>query len=125
MRPPTASAGRRWMHPGSWKNHLGSWSGYSRSATLTSVLGAGALDGTLLDGLGFGGGSGVVGAKRILLRAAVSALMNSAHPNVDYTRTTAQVIAAVTSALNRDNRETMLALASALNAENNLGCPLN
>jgi hypothetical protein len=35
------------------------------------------------------------------------------------------VIAAVTSALNSDNRETMLTLASALDAENNLGCPLN
>ena len=123
--PPPPPPGDDGCTPGYWKNHLGSWSGYSPSATLTSVFGAGALDGTLLDGLGFGGGSGVAGAKRILLRAAVSALLNSAHPNVDYTRTTAQVIAAVTSALNSNNRDTMLTLASALDADNNLGCPLN
>jgi hypothetical protein len=123
--PPPPPPGDDGCTPGYWKNHLGSWSGYSPSATLTSVFGAGALDGSLLDGLNFGGGSGVTGAKRILLRAAVAALLNAASPNVDYTRTTAQVIAAVTSALNSDNRETMLTLASALDADNNLGCPLN
>jgi hypothetical protein len=35
------------------------------------------------------------------------------------------VIAAVTSALNSDNREKMLTLASSLDADDNLGCPLN
>jgi hypothetical protein len=120
--PPVGDDG---CTPGYWKNHLGSWSGYSPSATLTSVFGAGALGGTLLEGLSFGGGSGLDGAKRILLRAAVAALLNAASPDVDYTRTTASVIADVTAALNSNDRSTILALALALDADNNLGCPLN
>ena len=123
--PPPPPPGDDGCTPGYWKNHLGSWSGYSPSATLTSVFGANALAGSLLDGLRFGGGPGIDGAKQILLRAAVAALLNAAGPNVDYPRTTADVIAAVTSALNSNNRDTMLTLASALDADNNLGCPLN
>ena len=123
--PPPPPPGDDGCTPGYWKNHLRSWTGYSPSATLTSVFGPNALDGTLQDGLGFGGGSGVTGAKRILLRAAVAALLNAAHGNVDYTRTTTQVITAVTSALDSNNRETMLTLASSLDRDNNLGCPLN
>ena len=124
--PPPPPPGVEGCTPGYWKNHTDSWppTGYSTSQSLVSVFGANALAGSLLDGLGFGGGSGVVGAKRILLRAAVSALLNSASPGVDYTRTTAQVIASVTTALG-GTREAMLALASALDADNNLGCPLN
>jgi hypothetical protein len=124
--PPPPPPGDEGCTPGYWKNHTDSWppTGYSTGQSLVSVFGSNALAGSLLDGLGFGGGSGVVGAKRILLRAAVSALLNSASPGVDYTRTTAQVIASVTTTLG-GTREAMLALASALDADNNLGCPLN
>jgi hypothetical protein len=80
---------------------------------------------TLVQALNFGGGSGTSGAAQILLRAAVAALLNSAHPTVDYPATTANVIAAVNAALASNNRATMLALATAMDASNNLGCPLN
>jgi hypothetical protein len=80
---------------------------------------------TLLEALSFRGGSGTTAAARILLRAAVAALLNSAHPDIDYPRTTAEVIADVNAALASGNRSVMLALALELDADNNLGCPLN
>ncbi len=60
-----------------------------------------------------------------MLRAAVAALLNSAHPDVDYPRSTSDVIAAVNAALASNNRATMLNLASDLDRDNSLGCPLN
>jgi hypothetical protein len=75
--------------------------------------------------LSFKGGSTLTGAKEILLRAAVAALLNSASPSVDYPLTTQQVITAVNAALTSTNRSTILALATRLDNYNNLGCPLN
>jgi hypothetical protein len=80
---------------------------------------------TLLEALNFKGGSTLTAAKQILLRAAVAALLNSADPDVDYPRTTAQVIADVSAALTSTNRNTMLSLAAELDRLNNAGCPLN
>jgi hypothetical protein len=60
-----------------------------------------------------------------LLRAAVAALLNSAHPDVDYPLTTAQVITVVNAALASNSRVVMLNLANRLDADNNFGCPLN
>ena len=80
---------------------------------------------TLRQALSFSGGSGNTAAARILLRAAVAALLNSAHPDLDYPRTTAEVLADVNAALASNNRSTMLNLAAELDADNNLGCPLN
>lgn len=112
--------------PGFWKqpHHVDSWTGYATSDTLQGVFGPNAHAGTLLDGLQFGGGSGVDGAKRILLRAAVAALLNARQPGFDYAHTEAEVIAQVTAALGSGNRATMLELASVLDADNNAGCPL-
>ena len=118
--------------PGYWKNHTDSWAaaGYSPSQTILSVFSESwrhpALAGsTLHEALGFGGGAGVEGAAEILLRAAVAALLNGAHPGVDYPRYASDVIANVNTALASGNRDTMLSLAAALDADNNLGCPLN
>ena len=80
---------------------------------------------SLLQALQGGGGPGLEGGARILLRAAVAALLNAAHPDVDYPRTTAQILADVNSALTSGNRNTMLNLATALDNDNNIGCPLN
>jgi hypothetical protein len=44
---------------------------------------------------------------------------------VDYPRTAASIIADVNAALATGSRSTMLALKNALDADNNLGCPLN
>jgi hypothetical protein len=80
---------------------------------------------TLLEALDFAGGPGTEGGARNLMRAAVAALLNSAHPEVNYPRTTASVIADVNTALASNDRDTMLNLAALLDGDNNLGCPLN
>jgi hypothetical protein len=80
---------------------------------------------TLRQALSFKGGRGTTGAARILFRAAVAALLDSAHPGIDYPRSTADVIADVNAALASLDRNTMLDLAAELDADNNLGCPLN
>ncbi|MDF2773050.1 MAG: type sorting protein [Geminicoccaceae bacterium] len=117
--------------PGYWKNHEDSWTGtgFATNQTLESVFdvpdGLGLDNTTLHQALGFGGGPGTLGGAQILLRAAVAALLNASHPDVDYTMTTAEVIAAVNAALASNDRDTMLALAGALDEDNNLGCPIN
>ena len=117
--------------PGYWKaiQHWDSWVGYTPNQTLESVFDVpnslGYDNTTLVQALEFGGGSGISGGARILLRAAVAALLNSSSPDVDYTLTTAQVIAAVNAALASGDRDIMLDLAGDLDADNNLGCPLN
>ena len=119
------------LTPGYWKNHLESWAatGFSPNQTLESVFDVpnslGLDNATLLQALSFTGGSGTKGAAQTLFRAAVAALLNSAHPNIDYPRTTAQVIADVNAALASGNRATMLTLAAALDADNNLGGDIN
>jgi hypothetical protein len=113
--------------PGYWKNHSAAWAatGYQPGDSLQSVFGADALAGTLANGLGFTGGPGVDGAKRILLRASVAALLSAAHPDVAYPYTEAEVLTGVAAALASGNRATMLAYAADLDQANNLGCPLN
>jgi hypothetical protein len=117
--------------PGYWKNHLDSWAptGYAPGQRLDTVFSAGGLgslgSSTLLQALKFGGGSTLTEAKQILLRAAVASLLNAAHPDVDFGASPATIIAAVNAALSSGDRETILDLASDLDARNNAGCPLN
>lgn len=118
--------------PGYWKNHPGSWpaTGYTTTQKVKTVFSEASLfpalgNSTLHQALYFDGGSGLDGAAEILLRAAVAALLNAAHPGVDYPRTTGEVVAQVNSALASGNRDTMLTLAAQLDADNNLGCPLH
>lgn len=79
----------------------------------------------LLEALNFRGGPGVNGGAQILLRAAAAALLNAAHPDVSYGRSTASVIADVNAALASQHRSTMLQLADELDQDNNTGCPLD
>jgi hypothetical protein len=121
--------------PGYWKQeqHFDSWgpTGFTTDQELEDVFDVpdalGLDDTTLLQALNFGGGSGVDGAARILLRAAVAALLNAAHPDVDYAQSTADIIADVNAALASGDRDTMLDLAADLDADNNGigGCPLD
>ena len=80
---------------------------------------------TLTDALGFGGGSGIEGGARILLRHAVAALLNAAHPEVSYPRSVGDVLGAVDAALASQNRGTMLDLADELEADNEGECSLD
>jgi hypothetical protein len=118
--------------PGYWKNHTESWppTGYSPSQKVQSVFGQASGypslgNASLLDALSFKGGSSIEGAAGNLLRASVAALLDASHPNVNYPRSPASVIADVSSALASGDRDTMLSLASELDDDNNLGCPLN
>jgi hypothetical protein len=88
--------------PGFWKNHTSAWfgTGFSPSQLTSSVFSIpGSLSSlgskTLLQSLNGGGGTGVLGAAKILLRAAVAALLNAAHSGVNYPLTASQIISQV------------------------------
>ena len=137
-----ASACLEGCTPGYWKQqqHFDSWTApydptnlvkdvFNVSAFLTldgrlDLNGDGADD-TLLDALNYQGGTGTTGAARILLRAAVAALLNAASSGVDYQLSAIDVITDVNAALISNNRNTMLLQAARLDAFNNAGCPLN
>jgi hypothetical protein len=116
--------------PGYWKqeHHFDSWVTYLPTQTLESVFDVpdalGMDNTTLVAALAGGGGPGVTGGAKILLRAAVAALLNTTSLS-GYPLTTAQVISQVNTALASNNRNTMLTLATTLDNNNNLGCPLN
>ena len=115
--------------PGFWKNHTNLWgSTYTPTTLLTAVFTGvnGSLHtDTLLNALNYGGGNGVVGAQQILLRAAVSALLNAENANVSYPLSAASIISQVNTALASNNRGTILALATTLDGYNNLPCSID
>ncbi|HEX2174059.1 MAG TPA: hypothetical protein VHL09_16630 [Dehalococcoidia bacterium] len=121
--PPTGCG------PGFWRSHGQAWvlTGYTVGTAVGSVFVE--ADGfpqlasmTLFQALGGGGGPGTAGAARILLRAGVAALLNAAHPDLNYPRSVDDVIADVDEALASNDRPTMLSLAAALDEDNNLSC---
>ena len=67
----------------------------------------------------------MTGAAQILLRAAVAAVLNAMHGDVDYTIKLQQVITDVNAALASGNRNTMTKLATTLDKYNNKNCPLS
>ena len=125
--------------PGAWKNRLldiGEWgpTGYSPD----DKLGVGPnhpfefpnisdyaqlKNKTLLEALDFPGGDILTEKAQILLRAAVAALLNAAHPDVNYPMSAGDVIAEVNAALASGDPATMLDLATILDGYNNLGSP--
>jgi cysteine-rich repeat protein len=116
--------------PGFWKNHTGHWVGYAPSARVDSVFADASnfptlADDSLLAALAYPGGSGSIGGARILLRAAVAALLNEAHPDVDYS--VDGVVGLTNAALATKNRDTMISLGGLLDDANNGadGCPLS
>lgn len=126
------TTGNEGCTPGYWKNHTNSWapSGLSPNQTAGSVFTFNGLFPTLssqslLATLNGSGGSGAIGGARILLRAAVAALLNAAHPSVDYTLTQASIISQVNAALATNNKDAMTKLATTLDGYNNKGCPIN
>src|SRR6478672_7639388 len=105
--------------PGYWKNHTEAWAdtAYAPTDTVGSVFtlpaSLSSLSGeTLLDALGGGGGSTLEGAATILLRAAVSGLLNATDANVNYPGGNALIIKHVNAALATEDRDTILALAT-------------
>ncbi len=117
--------------PGFWKNHTNIWppTGYSPGQTLESVFNVpdslGIDNDTLMDALEYGGGPGTLGMAKNLLRQAVAALLNSAHPDINYSMSTSQVISQVNAALASGSRSTMETLKNKLDMFNSLGCPID
>lgn len=140
MVPGTVGAtsiGNEGCTPGYWKNHTDNWEEfrpgtplnvYASNFTFPEQLSSYRTK-TFLEALNFRGGPGVDGATQILMRAAVAAYLNAAHEGLGYPYRRYNepfgIQAQVNAALASLDRNTMLSLASTLDAANNLGCPLN
>jgi hypothetical protein len=128
----TICSNREGCTPGYWKQsqHFDSWTApYVPTMTLG---GAGFVEApntshTLLQALNYKGGNNLAGAKQILLRAAVAALLNEASGvNYAYPGGVAGLLADVNWQLDNGTRASILALATDLDERNNEGsCPLN
>ena len=117
---------------GYWKNHAASWAatGLDPNEAVDSVFAEAAAypavgSATLLEALRFKGGPSVKAGARLLLKQAVAALLNAAHPDVAYPRTVAEIVEAVDAALATGDRRAMLTLKGELDLDNNCSCPLN
>lgn len=124
--PPGQQQDPHGFTPGYWKNKLKAWpkTGYVPTQLITTLFTQASLyptlaSKTLLQSLQGGGGPGLEGAARILLRAATAAALNAASA-INYPLTTAQVIAQVNTALASQDRAIMLDLATQLDLYNNL-----
>jgi hypothetical protein len=126
--------GNQGCTPGYWKNHTSSWQEYTPSQKVGPVFGlptsSPVYNTTLLQALQGGGGSGVAGARTILLRAAVAAILNAAHDNVGYPLrrfasppAPSGFVPVVRSLLTGTNRQAMLDYASYLDRLNKPGLP--
>ena len=115
---------------GYWKNHLNAWpptayspgqlveSAFSEAAAYPALAAA-----TLHEGLKLKGGPTVEAAAGLLLKQAIAALLNAAHPDISYPRSESAMIADVNAALASGDRQTILSFKDALDTDNNLGCP--
>lgn len=120
--------------PGYWKNHSSNWEEYTSGTKMKYLFTFPASlssfgEKTMLQSLQGGGGSGVNGAAKILLRAAAAAYLNAAHEGVGYPYRRFvdpfNIRSQVNAALASGKRDAMLNLATILDTANNLGCPLN
>jgi len=106
---------------GYWKTHTDSWAAteFDTDDLFDNVFGRNAFpELTLLDVLNTGGGG-----LDALGRQTVGALLNSAHPSVNYPLTTAEVITLFQTAFDSGNYEAQKNAFEAFNK--NLPCPLN
>ena len=103
--------------PGFWRNHDEAWpaTGFAPSDIFSAVFGVGPSDtlGEYKVGTIWAKGGG----ENVLLRHGTAALLNAAHPNVDYAYTVAEVIAMVQDAYATGDYDTA---ADAFIAENEL-----
>jgi hypothetical protein len=119
------------LTPGYWKNwEKHDWpSPYTKDTLVNSVFSNSSqypeLDGDdLLDALQYHGGKNDIGAARILLRSAVGAVLNAAHPDIDYPLSLSSIIKDVNDALASHDRSIMLDLKDIFDDYNNLGAEL-
>jgi hypothetical protein len=110
---PTGTQG---LTPGFWRqnHHFAYWpTGYAPTGSYSDIFGVSAGNTTLLQALTAGGGG--VSA---LLRQSAAALLNAAHPDIDYAFTPEQVIAMVQDAFRTGDYETT---KNVFDVENNRG----
>lgn len=109
--------------PGYWRQeqHFDSWvpTGYWTTDDFELVFGVNASfdPDTLLDAVWLGGGG-----EYALARHAVAAILNAAHPQINYYYSVAEIIAGVQNAYATGNYEPF---KDSLDAANNAGCPLD
>ncbi len=122
--------------PGYWKNHTENWQETSPATTFGSLFTKARTNVktlTLAQSLAGGGGGGLDGAALILARAATASWLNAAHDDLGYPWRRAgtgldgrpALVSTVNAAFASGDRATMLELASRLDRDNNLGCPLS
>lgn len=120
----TASVFGSGCTPGFWKNHLDAWPNeFPPSLTIMVNLNGDQEEDTALDALSYKGGNDIKGAKRIFLRAYITADLNKvvfedAYPIDDIT------LAEALDAYLFGDRQEMLDFATQLDAANNGDCPL-
>jgi hypothetical protein len=127
--PPPPPPHYEGLTPGFWKNHVDCWVGYSPSDKFADVFGVtitiggpGGSDPTLLQVLGAGGGVNEKQGVYIALgRHAVAALLNAAHPHIDYPMTEQEVIEAVYDAITNTDKTDAEPLKDMLDTYNNAG----
>lgn len=102
--------------PGFWRNHMEEWTGYLPSAIFDDVFGVNNSrdsDLNLEQAVWMKGGH-----EKALIRHATAALLNAAHPDVDYAYTEAEVIAMVQDAYSSGDFN---GVKNLLEAQNELG----
>lgn len=119
--------------PGYWKTHTEDWQRFATTTTLGEYFTFPAelsdfADDTFLEALGYMGGDDLAGKTEVLMRAAVAAMLNMAHHDVDYPlRPYSQpgnVQKMVNDALASLDEAAIVRTGSYLDKRNNLGCPL-
>jgi len=127
-----APTGTEGLTPGFWKNHPELWVGYSPNQKWTSVFADPITidmgkktensDPTLLEVLAAKGGINEAdNVYDALARHAVAAILNAAHPNVDYPLSSASVISQVNSVINNGVNTDAEPLKNTLEGYNQLG----
>lgn len=117
--------------PGFWRNHLELWVTYTPSMLWTDVfedpisirIGKKTITNPTLGQaiLATGGINEPLGIYDALARHAVAALLNAAHPDVDYPMTEAEIISAVNEVIGNADYTDAQTLKNTLDAYNNLG----
>jgi len=123
----TNHSGYTGCSPGFWKNHHCKWVKYSTYDTIGSVFNLPSelnmlSSNMLIEALNFHGGNEIADKAKILLKQAVAALLNAAHPDIDYPLSEPDVINQVNDALASLNKDVMDDLKNTLDYYNNLGC---
>lgn len=123
----TNHSGYTGCSPGFWKNHPCKWVKYSTEDTIGSVFELPSelqelSSKNLSEALNFRGGNSIVDKAKILLRQAVAALLNAAHPDINYPLSESNVINRVNGALASLDKNVIVNLKNILHYYNNLGC---